>query len=128
MNNSYILIGIENFIDHILCIQETGVAYWKKSTKKMNVGDIVYLFISDKKNDRVMYRLQVIDTDSVRNDRKYWHSTYIHDTSCFKLKNIAPTYVGNGLDRNDLEAHGISRYVQYKKLSPEQATWLASHF
>lgn len=126
--NSYFLIGVERYINHINCIQDTGFAYWKKSTKKMQVGDIVYLFISDKQHNRVMYRLQVIETNSVRDDKKYWHTTYKHDTCCFKLINTAATYHGLGLDRNDLEKHGISRYVQYKRLSPEQADWLASHF
>ena len=32
------------------------------------------------------------------------------------------------INHNDLEKHGISRYVQYKKLNTEQADWLASHF
>ncbi len=33
--NSYILIGIESFIDHIGCIRDLGIAYWKKANKKM---------------------------------------------------------------------------------------------
>ncbi len=94
----------------------------------MQVGDIVYLFISDKEHNRVMYRLQVVETDSVRADEKYWRRIYKHDHSCFKLKNIAPIYHGDGLGRDELEDHGISRYVQYKKLNEEQAEWLASHF
>ena len=126
--NSYLLIGIESFIDHIGCINNTGVAYWKKASKKMQIGDIGYLFISDKEHNRVMYRLKVIETDSVRDDKIYWHGTYKHDTCCYKLENIAPVYYGEGLDHDDLEKHGISRYVQYKKLNEEQAEWLASHF
>ena len=95
--NSYILIGIESFIDHIGSIRDLGIAYWKKANKKMA-------------------------------DMKYWHGTYKHDTSCFKLKNIAPVYHGDGLDRDELEEHGISRYVQYKRLTIDQAEWLSSHF
>lgn len=126
--NSYLLIGLESLIDHIGCIRETGIAYWKKANKRMQVGDIAFLFISDKGHNRVMYRLQVVETDSVRADRKYWRGTYQHDNCCFKLENIAAEYHGEGLDHDDLEEHGISRYVQYKKLSAEQADWLASHF
>lgn len=126
--NSYLLIGVENFIDHIRSIRDLGVAYWKKSNKKMQLGDIVYLFISDKKYNRVMYRLRVVETDCVRDDRKYWHGTYKPDNCCYKLENISPVYCGDGLDHDDLEAHGISLYVQYKKLDSEKADWLASHF
>ena len=126
--NSYLLIGLESLIDHIGCIRETGIAYWKKANKRMQVGDIAYLFISDKGHNRVMYRLQVVETYSVRADRKYWCGTYQHDNCCFKLENIAAEYHGEGLDHDDLEEHGISRYVKYKKLSAEQAEWLASYF
>ena len=77
---------------------------------------------------RVMFRLEVIETDSVRDDKKYWRGTYKHDTSCFKLKNTSGVYHGEGLDHDDLEKHGISRYVQYKKLNEEQAEWLEKHF
>lgn len=126
--NCYLLIGLESLIDHIGCIRDLGIAYWKKANKKMQVGDIAYLFISDKEHNRIMYRLKVVETDSVRDDKKYWRKKYVHDTCCFKLKNIAATYYGKGLDHDDLEKHGISRYVQYKKLNTEQADWLASHF
>ncbi|MBO7581208.1 MAG: hypothetical protein J6T38_06800 [Bacteroidaceae bacterium] len=126
--NSYLLIGLESLIDHIGCIRDTGIAYWKKTNKKMQLGDIVYLFISDKIHNRVMYRLKVVETDSERADKKYWRGKYQHDNCCFKLENIAGVYHGKGLDHDDLEQHGISRYVQYKKLSKEQADWLASHF
>jgi len=126
--NSYFLIGLESLIDHIGCIRNHGIIYWKKANKKMQIGDIAYLFISDKEHNRVMYRLKVIETDSVRDDKQYWRKTYVHDTCCFKLKNIAATYYGEGLNHDDLEEHGISRYVQYKKLNTEQADWLASHF
>jgi hypothetical protein len=94
----------------------------------MQIGDIVYLFISDVEHNRVMYRLEVIETDSVRDDKKYWRGIYKHDTSCFKLKNTSGVYHGEGLDHDDLEKHGISRYVQYKKLKEEQAEWLEKHF
>ena len=126
--NSYLLIGLESLIDHIGCIRDLGIAYWKKANKKMQIGDIVYLFISDIEHNRVMYRLEVIETDSVRDDKKYWRGTYKHDTSCFKLKNTSGVYLGEGLDHDDLEKHGISRYVQYKKLNQEQAEWLEKHF
>ena len=36
--NSYILIGIESFIDHIGSIRDLGIAYWKKANKKILKG------------------------------------------------------------------------------------------
>ncbi len=32
--NSYILIGIESFIDHIGSIRDMGIAYWKRQIRK----------------------------------------------------------------------------------------------
>ena len=29
--NSYLLIGLESLIDHIGCIRDLGIAYWKKA-------------------------------------------------------------------------------------------------
>ena len=126
--NSYLLIGLESLIDHIGSIRDLGIVYWKKANKKMQIGDIVYLFISDIEHNRVMYRLEVVDTDCVRDDRKYWRGIYKHDSSCFKLRNIGGIYQGDGLDHDDLEKHGISRHVQYKRLTTEQAEWLEEHF
>ena len=127
--NSYFLKGRESFIDHIRCIRDLGIVYWKKDSKKMDVGDIVYLFISDKKYNRVMFRLKVVETNSVRTDKQYWRVPFKNDDCCFKLENTAGVYCGSGLDYDDLEKHGISRYVQiYKKLNKEQSDWLASHF
>ena len=126
--NNYLLIGLESLIDHIGCIRDHGIVYWKKANKKMKIGDIVYLFISDLEHNRVMYRLEVIETDSVRDDKKYWRGSYKHDNSCFKLRNTSAIYHGEGLDHDDLEKHGISRYVQYKKLNEEQIEWLEKHF
>lgn len=98
----------------------------------MKVGDYVFLFVSDKTEgspyNRVMFKLQVVDTDCSRDDKAYYKVPFTPDNSCFKLKNIAGKYMGKDLDHNDLEAHGISRYVQYKRLSIEQAEWLDSYF
>jgi len=45
----YVLLkGNENFLDHPKSIALFGKLYWRKSTKKLNVGDIVYLFMSGK--------------------------------------------------------------------------------
>lgn len=129
---SYILIAKESFIDHIRCIHETGCCYWRKKhgkgDKKMEVGDIVYLFISDKIHDRVMYRMEVASTYSTRDDAKYWKVKFEPDNDCFKFQNISPAYTGIHLNRQDLEDHGIKRQILYKKLNQEQADWLEKYF
>lgn len=94
----------------------------------MEVGDIVYLFISDKIHDRVMYRMKVIDIHSTRDDEKYWKE-FKPDNDCFKFQNISPVYTGKHLNRQELEEHGISRHIQRpKRLNQEQADWLEKYF
>lgn len=39
-----LLKGKESFLDHTKSIALYGKLYWRKSNKKLNVGDIVYLF------------------------------------------------------------------------------------
>ena len=102
--------------------------WWKRSIKNMEVGDIVYLFISDKIHDRVMYRMKVIDIHSTRDDEKYWKE-FKPDNDCFKFQNISPVYTGKHLNRQELEEHGISRHIQRpKRLNQEQADWLEKYF
>ena len=54
----YVLLkGNENFLDHPKSIVLFGKLYWRKSTKKLNVGDIVYLFMSGKGHYQIRYKL-----------------------------------------------------------------------
>ena len=39
------LKGNEKFLDHTKSVALYGKIYWRKSGKKLNVGDIVYLFM-----------------------------------------------------------------------------------
>ena len=43
-----LLKGNEEFLDHSMSVASYGKLYWRKSNKKLNVGDIVYLFMSGK--------------------------------------------------------------------------------
>ncbi len=125
---SWLLIGKENFIDHIRCVNDRNILFWKKSHKKIQEGDIIYLFISGKDYNNVMFRLKVTDTSANRDDQTYWHRPFEPDDNCFVFENIPTRNPVNGPGRDELESHGISRHVQYKLLDDEQASWLESHF
>lgn len=54
-------------INHVKSIQTLGCAYWKKSrNKKLEVGDICYLYLIGKGHYQVRYRLEVVDTNCTR--------------------------------------------------------------
>ena len=58
--------GNESFLDHTKSIALYGKLYWRKSDKKLNVGDIVYLFMSGKGHYQIRYKLEVTNTSVPR--------------------------------------------------------------
>ena len=63
----YVLLkGNENFLDHPKSIALYGKLFWRKSDKKLNVGDIVYLFMSGKGHYQIRYKLEVTNTSVAR--------------------------------------------------------------
>lgn len=65
-----LLKGNESFLDHTKSIALYGKLYWRKSNKKLNVGDIVYLFMSGKGHYQIRYKLEVTNTSVPRQDEK----------------------------------------------------------
>lgn len=63
-----LLKGNESFLDHTKSIALYGKLYWYKSDKKLNVGDIVYLFMSGKGHYQIRYKLEVTNTNVPRQD------------------------------------------------------------
>lgn len=131
--NLIFLKGDENMIEHIKCIDELNCLYWrkeskkgaKKRTKKFAVGDICYLYLTNCKSNRIYYKMEVIDTSTPRNDKKFWKVPFEPDTNSIKLVPISPMYNGCKLRKEDLENIGISRYIQsYKYLNEEQAAYI----
>lgn len=69
--------------------------------------------------------MEVIDTSTPRNDKKFWKVPFEPDTNSIKLVPISPMYNGCKLRKEDLENIGISRYIQsYKYLNEEQAAYI----
>ena len=59
----YVLLkGNERFLDHPKSVALFGKLFWRKSDKKLNVGDIVYLFMSGKGHYQIRYKLEVTNT------------------------------------------------------------------
>ncbi|MBR4995101.1 MAG: hypothetical protein IKY82_03470 [Alistipes sp.] len=125
----FILKGKESMIDHVKSVNEFGCIYWVTArNKNMNIGDICYLFLSGKDHNQIRYRLEVIDTNCMRDDKCCWHIPFVGNKPCYKLIPTAEMYQGNDLSREDLEAIGINRYVQYKELNDYQISFIDSYF
>ena len=96
--------------------------------KKLNVGDICYLYLIGKGHYQVRYRLEVVDTSCVRADSPCWITSYIPDNDCYKLIPTFKMYGGNELSLCTLESIGINRHTQFKELNEMQEDFLSKYF
>ena len=125
----FLLKGKESMIDHVKSIQTLGCAYWKKSrNKKLEVGDICYLYLIGKGHYQVRYRLEVVDTSCVREDSSCWITPFQADENCYKLIPTFTMYEGKELSLDTLEEIGINRHTQFKELNELQEDFLNKYF
>lgn len=122
------LKGNEKFLDHPKSVALYGKLYWRKSDKKLNVGDIVYLFMSGKGHYQIRYKLEVTNTSVPRHDKECWLAPFVPDNDCFELTPVAAMYEGKELGYDELETIGISRYAQYLELNKEQVNVIDKYF
>ncbi len=123
-----LLKGNENFLDHTKSVALYGKLYWRKSNKKLNVGDIVYLFMSGKGHYQIRYKLEVTNISVQRQDEKCWLAPFIPDNDCFEFTPIKAMYEGDELGYEQLEKVGINRYVQYCILTEKQVAYIDQFF
>ncbi|MCS2968601.1 hypothetical protein NXW94_27730 [Bacteroides ovatus] len=125
----FLLKGKESMIDHVKSIQTLGCAYWKKSrNKKLEVGDICYLYLIGKGHYQVRYRLEVVDTSCVREDSSCWITPFQADENCYKLIPTFTMYEGKELSLDTLEEIGINRHTQFKELNEFQEDFFKQVF
>ena len=123
-----LLKGNEEFLDHPMSVASYGKLYWRKSNKKLNVGDIVYLFMSGKGHYQIRYKLEVTNTSVTRQDEKCWRAPFVPDNDCFEFTPVADIYDGNELGYGKLESIGINRYAQYIVLNEDQVNFIDKYF
>ncbi|MCQ2074607.1 MAG: hypothetical protein MJY77_05355 [Bacteroidaceae bacterium] len=119
----FIIKGNEQMINHVRSINELGCLYWRKSHKNLELGDTVYLFITKTRNCGIRYRLTVTDIDCERKDSSCWNVPFIPDKHCYKFT-LDTEYKGIALSLNALNKIGISPYVMFKQLNPEQVNFI----
>ena len=120
----YVLLkGNERFLDHPKSVALYGKLFWRKSDKKFNVGDIVYLFMSGKGHYQIRYKLEVTNTSV-----PCWIAPFVPDNDCYEFTPVAAMYEGEELGYDELESIGISRYTQYSTLNAEQVNFIDKYF
>ena len=102
-NRNWLVFANRNMCDHATSLQKDGFVYWKKGRTKISIGDIVYLYMSDKRYIR--FKTRVVDTECERGDCKYWDVNCPPDLT-FKLQLVAE-YNGDKLNDDVLHKHGF---------------------
>ena len=94
-----------NICNHTKALHELGFISWTMNRTKFNIGDIVYLFMSDER--RIRFKTVVVAKDCPREDGKYWENQDEIDTyKTYKLQ-LFEEYNGKGLEEAELKMHGF---------------------
>ena len=90
--------------NHDQALKELGFINWTMNHVRFNIGDIVYLFLSDERC--VRFKTIVVDKDCRREDSKYWIESAPND-STYKLE-LVSEYSGSELSEDELKKHGFN--------------------
>lgn len=95
-----------NICNHAKSLHELGFINWTMNQTKFNIGDIVYLFMSDER--RIRFKTVVVDRNCPREDNEYWENQdEINPYLTYKLQ-FVEEYNGKGLEEIELKKHGFN--------------------
>lgn len=102
---NWLVFANRDYCHHAEALYELGFVNWKaRKSFKMNIGDYVYLYVSDER--RVRFKTQVVAENCDRQDDKYWQVSPSHDPT-YKLE-YRDEYKGYELDDAILREHGFN--------------------
>jgi len=105
-NKSWLVFANWEKCHHAEALHDPNLGFinWREGKNfKMNVGDIVYLFVSNER--RVRFKTQVVAEGCVRQDVKYWQEP-VSNHKTYKLE-YRDEYNGHDLDEEVLMEHGF---------------------
>ncbi|WP_288276352.1 hypothetical protein [uncultured Prevotella sp.] len=92
--------------NHAKALHELGFINWTMHLTKFDIGDIVYLFMSDER--RLRFKTVVVAKDCPRKDGLYWEDqNKIDSYKTYKLQ-LVEEYSGKGLEEAELKKHGFN--------------------
>lgn len=103
-NRNWLVFANKEKCHHAVALNNLGFINWKMGNIKMNIGDIVYLFMSDER--RVRFKTKVVAKDCIREDSHYWQVPSGNDKT-YKLQ-LVDEYKGNELNEISLRLHGFN--------------------
>ena len=127
--NYWLVFANRKYANHAESFRRIGLVSWKQERNRFQIGDIVYVFVSDER--RVKFKAIVTAKDVKREDAAFWNVIApMHDTYRLSLE---AEYEGGGLDESTLKKYGFKggRSLQHPmKLAnhPELQAYIQSQF
>ena len=117
-----------NHCHHREALLEIGYINWTMHRTNFQIGDIVYLFMSDER--KVSFKTVVVEEGCDRTDIAYWSEKKPNMKNTYKLE-LVQEYCGDKLTEEELVKHGFNggRSIQHPmKNNPELFKYLDEVF
>ena len=101
--NYWLVFANKKYANHAESFRQIGLISWKQERNRFQIGDIVYVFMSDERCIR--FKASVTAKDVIREDAAFWNITApMHNTYRLSLE---AEYEGKGLDESTLKEYGF---------------------
>lgn len=101
---TWLAFAQRNICHHREALNEIGYINWTMYRTNFELGDIVYLFMSDER--RVSFKTEVVEIGCPRTDNKYW-VVKSNSVLTYKLQ-LVKEYCGDKLTEEELAKHGFN--------------------
>lgn len=105
MNRTWLAYAQRKICHHREALENLHFISWSMDSAKFEVGDIVYLYMSNEKSIR--FKTEVVSENVSRGDAAYWVAE-VHPKPTYKLA-LRKEYFGDALTEEKLMQHGYKR-------------------
>lgn len=105
-NRCWLAFAQRNKCNHAKSLHKLGFVNWTMNRINFEIGDIVYLFMSDER--RIRFKTVVVEKDCIREDNKYWEDQNKIDAYLTYKLQFVEEFKGNGLEETELKKHGFN--------------------
>ena len=96
-------LSSRKYANHAESFRQIGIVSWKQERNRFQIGDIVYVFVSDERC--VKFKASVTAKDVKREDAAFWNvAVPMHDTYRLSLE---AEYEREGLEESTLKKYGF---------------------
>lgn len=101
--NYWLVFAKRKYANHTESFRQIGLISWKQERNRFQIGDVVYVFVSDERC--IKFKAIVTAKDVIREDAAFWDITApMHKTYRLTLE---AEYQDEGLDEKTLKEYGF---------------------